>query len=302
MEDSQLGILKKFQYLKGELIIGREGIKGKNNIDKLPPDEFVPTSHILHDLIRGFYKPAGKPYLLSYQATESEENYGKQIIWKDKGNNFSKINMHPPRGEKDNRKISDIKAARYNLEKGIPFGILHKVEKGQNKILGLGKIIAEKAVGVFIVEPFEFQTDFKKETALIEKRLEKNFNTDLLKEIVLRRGQSKFKNNLLQRTKTCAICNLSDTKFLVASHIKPWRLSSHQERIDGNNGILLCPNHDKLFDAGYITFTLDGQILISSQLSSETLIKMQIKEKITISTTPLMKKYLLWHRQYHFKN
>ena len=301
MDDFQLGILKKFQYLKGELIVGKNGIKGENSIDKLPADEFVSSRHILHDLIRGFYKPAGKLYLLSYQATESDENYGKQIIWKDKGVEFKKINMHPPRGEKDNRKISDVRAARYNMQNGIPFGVLHKVAKGKNRVLGLGKIVAEEVDGVFIVEPFQFQTDFTNETLSIEKRIEKSINTDLLKEVVLRRGQSQFRSRLLQRTQKCAICDLNDTRFLLASHIKPWSLSSHQERMDPNNGLLLCPNHDKLFDNGYITFSREGKILISSEIKKDLQSKMQIDENIKISLTPFIEKYLKWHREVYFK-
>lgn len=300
MEDYQLGILKKFQYLKGELIVGRNGIKGSNNIEKLPSDEFVNSPHILHDLIRGFYKPAGKAYLLSYQATESEDNYGKQIVWKEEGESFSKINMHPPRGEKDNRKTSDVRAARFNLQEEIPFGILHKVAKGQNKILGLGKIVAEETDGVFIVEPFEFDTNFEKEEQLIGKRID-NINTDLLKEVVLRRGQSQFRSKLLQKTQKCAICNLNDARLLLASHIKPWRLSSHKERLDPNNGFLFCPNHDKLFDSGYITFAADGKILISSEIKTETQITMQINENLKISLTSSIEKYLKWHRESHFK-
>lgn len=50
----------------------------------MPADQFVEEYHILHDLIRGFYKPAGIPLLISYQATESDENYGQQIIGKEK--------------------------------------------------------------------------------------------------------------------------------------------------------------------------------------------------------------------------
>lgn len=301
MEELHEGLLRKFHFLKGELIIGKSGIKGAGSSKKLPPDEFVNFPHILHDLIRGFYKPAGKPYLLSYQATESEKNYGKQIIWKDDGETFSKINMHPPRGEKDNRKISDVKAARYNLENGIPFGILHKVAKGQNKILGLGKIIKEESDGVFIVEPFEIQADFIKETILIEKRFEENMNTDILRNVVLRRGQNQFKRKLLQKTQKCAICDLNDVRFLLASHIKPWRLSSHLERMDVNNGLLLCPNHDKLFDTGYITFSFNGELMISSELKKDVQKNMLINENLKISFTPPMQKYLKWHRDNFFK-
>jgi hypothetical protein len=47
------GILKKFQSLKGMLLIGKAEIKGVDSKTKLPPDQYVTEPHILHDLIRG---------------------------------------------------------------------------------------------------------------------------------------------------------------------------------------------------------------------------------------------------------
>ncbi|WP_407664684.1 HNH endonuclease [Micromonospora tarensis] len=32
--------------------------------------------------------------------------------------------------------------------------------------------------------------------------------------------------------------------MLVASHIKPWRVSTHAERLDPRNGLAACPTHD----------------------------------------------------------
>lgn len=51
-------------------------------------------------------------------------------------------------------------------------------------------------------------------------------------------------------------CGVSDEHFLIDSHIKPWSQSNNQEWLDVNNGLLLCPNHDALFDKGiiYISF------------------------------------------------
>ena len=153
MDQLHKEVLRKFEALKGHLLIGKKFIKGVNSENRLPADKYVSGPHILHDLIRGFYKPARKPYLLSYQATESEENYGKQIEWDEAGTNFLRIEMNPPNGAKDNRKKSDIEAARYNMENKIPIGILHKIKKGQNRVLGLGLIVSERKDGVFIVQP-----------------------------------------------------------------------------------------------------------------------------------------------------
>lgn len=302
MDSKHKGFLRKFEALKGKLLIGKEQIKGKNSNEKLPPDEFVSETHILHDLIRGFYKPAGKPYLLSYQATESEENYGKQIVWEKKGFIFSKIEMHPPSSEKDNRKKSDIKAARYNLKNQIPIGILYKVKKGQNRVLGLGKIVLERSDGVFIVEPYTFDQQRKVEIETLGEILQdEEINTDIVLQVIQRRGQDRFKRKLLLNSQECAICGIDESSLLIASHIKPWKDSSNIERMDSKNGILLCPNHDKLFDKGYITFSDQGKLLISSFLSEEIAVKMSIGTNIDIKVSHESKEYLEWHRQNCFK-
>lgn len=157
MEKVHKEILLKFDHLKGEVLLGKERIKGMSKGETLTADEFVSGPHILHDLIRGFYKPKGKPYLLSYQATELKENYGRQIEWDLIGETFININMLPPNKEKDNRKTSDIAAARYNIENQIPIGILHRQDKGINKILGLGLIVSENENGIFSVQPYDIK-------------------------------------------------------------------------------------------------------------------------------------------------
>lgn len=97
-------------------------------------------------------------------------------------------------------------------------------------------------------------------------------------------GQSNFKRELLFIDKKCRLCNVSDECFLVASHIKPWSVSNSKERLDVNNGLLFCPNHDALFDAlfdkGLISFEDDSTILITSTLSEESKIFMNVNESM----------------------
>lgn len=56
---------------------------------------------------------------------------------------------------------------------------------------------------------------------------------------------------------------------LIASHIKPYRVSETEEQFDSDNGLLLSKNMDSLFDLGYITFDDDGEIITSSRLNAE---------------------------------
>ncbi len=73
-------------------------------------------------------------------------------------------------------------------------------------------------------------------------------------------GHSKLKEILVKKERCCKICGLSDERFLIASHIKPWSKCNHNERLDLNNVLLLCPQHDSAFDKGYITFNQNGKI------------------------------------------
>ena len=90
-------------------------------------------------------------------------------------------------------------------------------------------------------------------------------NTQKKQIIQARVGQGLFRLNLEKIESRCRVTNLSDRRLLIASHIKPWRDSTNKERLDGNNGFLLSPHVDKLFDRGWISFSDDGLLLVSSQ-------------------------------------
>ena len=81
--------------------------------------------------------------------------------------------------------------------------------------------------------------------------------------ISARVGEGKYRNDLICYWERCALTGFSGFRFLVASHIKPWRESSNSERLDLYNGLLLLPNIDKAFDPGFITFADKGQIIVS---------------------------------------
>lgn len=66
-------------------------------------------------------------------------------------------------------------------------------------------------------------------------------------------AQGVFRQALLKAYDfECAICGLSFTEALEAAHILPWSKSDPKDKISPNNGILLCSNHHKLFDADWI--------------------------------------------------
>jgi len=85
-------------------------------------------------------------------------------------------------------------------------------------------------------------------------------------------GQGVYRRNLELFETRCRITGIAEKEHLRASHIKPWRVCSNSEKLDGNNGLLLSPHIDHLFDRGFISFTDTGGLLVSKSCSS-TLLK-----------------------------
>lgn len=125
--------------------------------------------------------------------------------------------------------------------------------------------------------------------------------TSLEKESIIlsRIGQGKFREELISLWNGCSISKFDDTRFLIASHIKPWKKSSNQEKTDKYNGLLLLPTYDKLFDLGFISFEDSGKILISKFLNN--LEKLSIDKEIVINIKNGNKKYLKYHREEKLK-
>jgi hypothetical protein len=125
-------------------------------------------------------------------------------------------------------------------------------------------------------------------------------NTEKENLIRCRIGQGDFREKLIRHWKACSVTNYSKHSLLIASHIKPWKDSTSDERLDLYNGLLLIPNLDKLFDKGYISFDTNGKILISNDLEGFDIFGVNDKMKIKIEEEH--KKYLDYHRKNVFKN
>ncbi|WP_439840223.1 HNH endonuclease [Aeromonas veronii] len=60
--------------------------------------------------------------------------------------------------------------------------------------------------------------------------------------------------------------------------MKPWsKCANNAERLDGNNGLLLSPHIDKLFDRGWITFTDAGALLCAEHKIEQALLQWGIE-------------------------
>src|SRR5580658_2772573 len=69
-------------------------------------------------------------------------------------------------------------------------------------------------------------------------------DTDRESLIIARRGQGLFKQWVMQLESSCRITKVENPAHLRASHCKPWRDSTNQQRLDGENGLLLTPSID----------------------------------------------------------
>jgi 5-methylcytosine-specific restriction enzyme A len=87
--------------------------------------------------------------------------------------------------------------------------------------------------------------------------------------VTSRVGQGAYRKSILFRWDfKCAVTKYEKNEILIASHIVPWKSSSNEERLDVENGILLSPNYDALFDQNLISFEDSGKIILSQPLLS----------------------------------
>lgn len=125
--------------------------------------------------------------------------------------------------------------------------------------------------------------------------------TDREAVILARRGQGIFKRNVLKIEQRCRITGVDHVEHLIGSHCKPWRdCISNDERLDGENGLLLTPSIDHLFDRGFISFEDNGRLLISRVAHKDSLRRMGVPVDAAHNVGGFsegQKRYLGYHRE-----
>ena len=166
-----------------------------------------------------------------------------------------------------------------------------------------------------IVSHEDLHIDYKN----TKEKMNDYLHKDIILNIIPRRGiphdrdetkalQAFYKDTLFHEfCHCCPICEINIPHMLIASHIKPFRDCAHiYEAIDHNNGLLLCRNHDYLFDQGYISFDEKGCILLSEAL----LHKEHIEKRFSITKSYHLPieyltrdrlLFLKYHREHIFK-
>lgn len=161
---------------------------------------------------------------------------------------------------------------------------------------------ALKQYRYFMLEQVE--KDYAEQKLEEEIKMSSTLN-DTEKQVIIkaRVGQGKYRDNLMEKyNHRCIVTGIDASKLLVASHIKPWRVCDNKERVDTENGLLLSANMDRLFDSGLITFTIEGQMIISSFVGEANQSRLHIFKgmKVNLQSSTRLLAYLEYHRDVLF--
>ena len=116
--------------------------------------------------------------------------------------------------------------------------------------------------------------------------------------ITSRVGQGYYRQRVLEKwDNKCSVTGCEITKILISSHIVSWKNSNDEERLDPDNGLLLSPDLDGLFDRHLISFEDDGSIIISNTITESQINLLGVNKKMKLRfVNKEMKKYLKRHR------
>ena len=151
-----------------------------------------------------------------------------------------------------------------------------------------------------ILDPVREAEDDQVEQEILQRTLEGP--VEKLQLVKSRRGQGVFRTNVIQIEKFCRVTGVRAIDHLRASHIKPWAKSDDLEKVDGNNGLLLSPHVDHLFDRGWIRFEADGTMITSPKLDPSVLPSWRIEpvwEKFPFNSIQV--EYLAYHAESVFQ-
>lgn len=130
-------------------------------------------------------------------------------------------------------------------------------------------------------------------------QFEETLKTEQFGVVKQRIGQNQFRQSLLMKWDyRCAVTSYDKPEILIASHIIPWKDSDDAHRMNVNNGLLLSPNIDALFDKNLISFEDSGHIIICNTLLFSQYEKLGIHSDMKLRfVNEEMKAFLKIHRQ-----
>jgi len=304
VSSTHIQVLRKFHVISGEIITDSSRLRGERGVSKIPPDNIVSAPHYMHNLVRGVYKPEGDEYALSIQMNP-ESKWGTEIDFET-----GKWKIDYDFGEVQ-KYSSDINALTKCMQDNVPIGIILKLRRGENQILGLGKIT--KADGSkFEIIPYDIDetVEHTEQVAYVyvKEQGEKNdYSSTGSTTTILTRAKTKFfRDSLLNEyDRKCVFCGFGIESYLIGAHIVPvgiMRVEDPENAMNPSDGLLLCRYCDKAYEDGDIQVNENYNIIkseklikISDQDSSVNSWLTQISDKISIKENSMFKpnkKYL----------
>lgn len=166
---------------------------------------------------------------------------------------------------------------------------------------------ADPVLAGSVAERDAIQTDDEAAEQFYRKLIEKRTDIDATTKQALvesRKGQGRFRKDVLELHKCCPVSGVTDEGFLKAGHIKRWSKSGDDERLDPLNGLPFSPNIDLLFEKGYISFDDAGEMIVSDHLNHELSTKLGFDRAQQVNLTihdPRQVEYFRYHREHSFK-
>jgi hypothetical protein len=217
-----------------------------------------------HALSKGVITPAGTKYIIFFVTKDKQETLTQY-------NDYIDGNMLFWEGEE---KHSSDKRVVQAVENSDEIHLFYR-EVHHTPFVYFGRIslndfqLRENAPSEFVfrIEALTMEVDAFKEVREHAAEYKTLNRTEQEQIVISRLGQGNFRRSVIRLWGSCSVTGLQNISLLRASHIKPWKDSNNQERLNPFNGLLLIPDYDFLFDSGYITFKQNGNMAVSSRLS-----------------------------------
>ncbi len=207
---------------------------------------------------KGIYKPRGEHYSLSVRVGYRRKYGGGPKLFDD-GSWQLIYHREERKGDKDPLAFDTNAGLMMCLNNRIPIGVAHQISdtpKSRYRIYGLG-LVTDYADFHFVIEgPVSLNANLETDDLVPPLPISMlDLNTDdrqkVLAELVRRRGQGKFRQELLLAYgEACAVTGCQILEVLEAAHIIPHRGTSSNHI---QNGILLRADIHSLFDRGLIS-------------------------------------------------
>lgn len=144
-------------------------------------------------------------------------------------------------------------------------------------------------------------------TGLVTEPIEKYdkipIPTNPEESVISKVGKGVYLKRIIHRWQyKCAVTGFNNLNLLVASNIEPWPEDDQPERQDIDNGILLSPIYDTLFEQHLISFKDSGKIILSNKIEKPAFQQLGVSGKESIKgLNDYNKIYLDKHRS-RFEN